>query len=92
MGPRQQARFAGQALLEARDRARERSGMTDAQLDDAMRIMIRLKNYGNQQRCECGRLGYLVSRVYPDHTVYRCPCCGKILSATPQQIAQGVSP
>jgi DNA-directed RNA polymerase subunit RPC12/RpoP len=65
--------------------------MTDAQLDDVMRIVIRLKNYGSQQRCECGRLGYQVSQIYPDHTVYRCPRCGKILSATPQQIAQGVS-
>ena len=88
MGSRQQARRAGQALFEIKTR----SGMTDAQLAATLRIVTRLKNYGQQQRCECGRLGYLVSQIYPDHTVYRCPRCGRTLSATPQQIAQGVSP
>jgi len=30
--------------------------------------------------------------IFPDRTVYRCPRCGKVLTATPQQIAQGASP
>jgi hypothetical protein len=88
MGPRQRARLAGRQLVSTL----ERSGLSEDRIAEAMRIKARLVDYGNRQHCECGCLGYRLLRIFPDRTVYRCPRCGKVLTATPQQIAQGASP
>lgn len=87
MGPRQRARLAGRQLVSTL----ERSGLSEDRIAEAMRIKARLVDYGNRQHCECGCLGYRLLRIFPDRTVYHCPRCGKVLTATPQQIAQGAS-
>lgn len=86
MGPRQRARLAGRQLISTL----ERSGLSEDRIAEIMRIKARITSYGYQQRCECGCLGFRVTRIFPDRTVFHCPRCGKVLTATPAQIAQGV--